>query len=136
MCKNTIETLQEAAGQEVWIKKFEDSEETECGFWSKYPELVIFKKDVPRFYHVVFVLKPSEDSCIHAELCIPVEKWNRRFLGTGNGGPGCIMNGQPIVNGLRGGFAVVQYDLGTAPEFEEGITDIRKWNPDAAVGKP
>lgn len=130
------EALQKAVDQEIVIQKVESTENGSCTFFEKYPEMAPFAEKVPEFVRIVFAMKPSADSNIHAEFCIPVKEWNGRFLGTGNGGPGCTMNAEPIVNGLLGRFAVVQYDLGTSPEYEEGITDPEKWNPDAAVGKP
>lgn len=89
------EALQKAVDQEIVIQKVESTENGSCTFFEKYPEMAPFAEKVPEFVRIVFAMKPSADSNIHAEFCIPVKEWNGRFLGTGNGGPGCTMNAEP-----------------------------------------
>lgn len=131
------EALQKAVDQEIVIQKVESTENGSCTFFEKYPEMgTVCRKSSGVCQDRVCDETVRRFQYSWREFCIPVKEWNGRFLGTGNGGPGCTMNAEPIVNGLLGRFAVVQYDLGTSPEYEEGITDPEKWNPDAAVGKP
>src|SRR3954471_14442907 len=41
---------------------------------------------IPAHCRVTMVLKPTSDSNINVELWLPVENWNGKFMGVGNGG--------------------------------------------------
>src|SRR5262245_61231275 len=41
---------------------------------------------IPAHCRVQMVLKPTADSLINMELWLPVDGWNGKFLGVGNGG--------------------------------------------------
>ena len=43
-------------------------------------------ENLPQFCRVVGVIKPSSDSLIQFETWMPVENWNGKFQGIGNGG--------------------------------------------------
>lgn len=74
---------------------------------------------------VKIVLNPGRDSSINVEVCLPeAEKWNKRFIGLGNGGPaGRIFSGG-LLGYMARGYAIATTDLGTAP------------TPDSGIGKP
>ena len=60
-------------------------------------------------------LSPSTGSSIQAEVWLPLEGWNGRFLGTGNGGYGGVIDHGALANGVARGFATANDDTGTAP---------------------
>ena len=76
-------------------------------------------KGLPAFCRVQGILRPSPDSEIHFEVWLPAERWNHRYLGTGNGGfAGSIGYGQMAGN-LRRGFATAGQDAGHAAGAED-----------------
>jgi feruloyl esterase len=77
--------------------------------------------DVPAFCRVAATLKPSADSNIRVEVWLPIENWNRRFLGLGNGGFAGTLNPIALAQGLQRGFAVAHTDMGTSPNVAEGL---------------
>jgi feruloyl esterase len=59
------------------------------------------------------VLSPSADSHINAELWLPAENWNRRFLVVGIGGfAGSIQGYGDMQAALRAGYATAGTDTG------------------------
>ena len=73
---------------------------------------------LPRHCRVVLVLKPSSDSKIGAELWMPAENWNGKFMMMGNGGfAGSIQGYGDMQEALRLGYATAGSDAGhTAAE--------------------
>jgi feruloyl esterase len=69
---------------------------------------------LPAFCRVTATLKPSPDSDIRVELWMPQSGWNERFEGTGNGGFAGVINYNTLAEGLRGGYAVANTDMGMA----------------------
>jgi len=84
--------------------------------------------NLPAFCRVAATLKPSGDSNIRIEVWMPVSGWNGKFEGTGNGGYAGGIAYQSLADGLRGGFAVTNTDMGTSPPPGQ--------NADALVGHP
>lgn len=78
--------------------------------------------DVGTFYKVEIRLYPTDESDIRVMLYLPEEKnWNKKFLGTGNGGAaGNIWEGS-LLNGIMRGYAVANTNLGTSPDPYECI---------------
>jgi feruloyl esterase len=59
------------------------------------------------------VLKPTSDSKIHAELWLPTQNWNGRFMAVGNGGFGGSIQGfGEMQTALRLGYATAGGDTG------------------------
>jgi feruloyl esterase len=85
-------------------------------------------KGLPSFCRVRLRLVPSNGSDIRAELWLPAEGWNGRFLGTGNGGYGGVVQHEALGDGIRRGYATVNDDMGTSP--------ARGFDGSALVGKP
>ena len=59
------------------------------------------------------VLKPTSDSNINAELWLPTENWNGKFMAVGNGGFGGSIQGfGDMQTALRLGYATAGTDTG------------------------
>ena len=70
---------------------------------------------IPEHCRVQLVLKPSSDSVINMELWLPpVEKWNGKFMGVGNGGFAGSIQGlaNDMPQALRLGYATAGTDTG------------------------
>jgi feruloyl esterase len=68
---------------------------------------------IPEHCRVQMVLKPSSDSNINAELWLPTQNWNGKFLAVGNGGFGGSIQGYGDMQiALRGGYATAGNDTG------------------------
>lgn len=76
--------------------------------------------DVPAFCRVVVHTSFSTDSSINSEVWLPLNNWNGRFLGTGNGGFAGIIQYHDMPSGIKLGFVVANTDLGTRP-VKEGV---------------
>jgi feruloyl esterase len=81
------------------------------------------------FCRVQAVATPTPDSRIAIEIWLPLEKWNGRLLGTGNGGgAGQIAYEMGMIEGLKRGFAVTNTDMGTAPDINGTVGHPERWN--------
>ena len=68
---------------------------------------------LPAHCRVKLVLKPTADSKINAELWLPGENWNGRFMAVGNGGFGGSIQGfGEMQTALRLGYATAGGDTG------------------------
>src|SRR5262249_49663264 len=80
---------------------------------------------VPAFCRVTATLKPTPESSIKIEVRLPAaERWNGKFLGTGNGGAGGAIAYAPLANGLQRGYATANTDMGTTTtglDFSFGV---------------
>jgi feruloyl esterase len=82
---------------------------------------------LPAFCRVAMTLTPSSDSDIRVELWLPLQNWNGKFQGVGNGGwAGSITYGA-LAEGLRRGYATASTDTG----HQDDVTSA-KW----ALGHP
>jgi feruloyl esterase len=69
-------------------------------------------KELPAFCRVQASVKPMADSDIRIEVWMPVENWNGRFEGTGNGGWAGSIGLGPLATALERGYAVAATDTG------------------------
>ena len=79
--------------------------------------------NLPSFCRVTAVLTPTKDSAISVELWLPVEGWNGRFQGVGNGGWGGSIPHPALVAPLAAGYATAITDsghIGGQTEFAVG----------------
>jgi feruloyl esterase len=78
---------------------------------------------IPAHCRVTLVLTPSSDSNINAELWLPLENWNGKFLAVGNGGwAGSIQGYADMQDALRRGYATAGTDTGhTAADGPVGM---------------
>ena len=67
---------------------------------------------LPEFCRVVAEATPSSDSDIAIEVWMPLNGWNSRFLGTGNGGFGGTLDYSQMANALLYGYATAGTDAG------------------------
>jgi feruloyl esterase len=70
---------------------------------------------IPAHCQLQLVLKPSSDSLINMEMWLPpVEQWNRKFMGVGNGGFAGSIQGlaNDMPQALRLGYATAGTDTG------------------------
>ena len=69
---------------------------------------------LPPLCRVVAALHPAEDSDIRVELWMPESGWNGRMEGTGNSALAGHIDYYSLINGIHGGYAVVNTDMGMA----------------------
>ena len=67
---------------------------------------------LPATCRVTLRLSPSAGSSIQAEVWLPLEGWNGRFLGTGNGSYGGVIDHGALASGVTRGFAAANDDMG------------------------
>jgi feruloyl esterase len=83
---------------------------------------------MPAFCRVVVNATPTPSSSIGIEIWLPIENWNGRLLGVGNGGTaGSIGYAMGMVEGLKRGFAVANTDMGTAPDIGQAADFPERW---------
>jgi feruloyl esterase len=70
--------------------------------------------NIPAHCQVTLVLKPTADSLINMELWLPLQNWNGKFLGVGNGGFAGSIQGRTneMPDALRRGYATAGTDTG------------------------
>jgi feruloyl esterase len=68
--------------------------------------------NLPSFCRVAGVIKPSTDSNILFEIWLPLEKWNGKFAGVGNGGWAGTISFGPLAAQLRRGYAAASTNTG------------------------
>ena len=70
--------------------------------------------NIPAHCRVQVTLKPTSDSVINMELWLPVQNWNGKFMGVGNGGFAGSIQGRTneMPDALRRGYATAGTDTG------------------------
>jgi feruloyl esterase len=92
------------------------------------PDLAARIATMPAFCRVRAEATPTPDSRIGVEIWLPLQNWNGRLLGTGNGGgAGRIAYEMGMVEGLKRGFAVANTDMGTAPDINIAVGHPERW---------
>jgi feruloyl esterase len=71
--------------------------------------------NLPAFCRIAATLTPTLDSNIKIEVWMPYSGWNRRYLGTGNGGIAGLVVYGTLAGFLRLNYAVANTDMGTSP---------------------
>lgn len=113
--------------------KIDNGEITVIKFLEETENLVssegIVLNNIPARCEVYATLKPTEKSDIKVVVGLPLENWNGRFLGTGNGGAAGSLVMQSVNSGVARGFATANTDLGTSPwdaciKCPERLTDF------------
>ena len=77
-------------------------------------------KMLPAFCRVAGVIKPSPDSNTRFEVWLPLEGWNQRFQGVGNGGFAGTISYSAMAAALQNGYATASTDTGH--EAEAGMS--------------
>lgn len=82
---------------------------------------------LPPRCRVTYKLYPSEQSDITCVLVLPLTGWNKRFLGTGNGGQaGSIVWGS-LDAGVSHGFATANTDMGSSLDSRKMYRCPERW---------
>jgi hypothetical protein len=76
------------------------------------PEFFTAFNSLPAFCRVRAVARPSSDSEINIEVWLPATRWNRRYLGVGNGSYGGSINYYRLGESLLSGYATSSTDTG------------------------
>ncbi len=84
---------------------------------------------LPAFCRVAGVIRPSSDSNIKFEVWMPLEGWNERFQGVGNGGLAGTISYPAMAAALSGGYATASTDTGHAAEAD-GTANWAMGSPD------
>jgi feruloyl esterase len=69
--------------------------------------------DLPASCQVTAIIKPIEEADIKVWVWLPIERYNGRYLGTGNAGYGGDILDSELAQGINDGFATANTDLGT-----------------------
>jgi feruloyl esterase len=80
---------------------------------------------LPAFCRVAARVAPKPTSDIKLEIWLP-DRWNGRFLGTGNGGMGGAIDYTALADGLLRGYAVANTDMGTSAGIDSMIGNLDK----------
>jgi feruloyl esterase len=84
--------------------------------------------NLPPYCLVSATIKPTSDSNINVQVWMPTQRYNGRYLGTGNGGYAGGFFQSELAAGINNGFATANTDMGTSPA--DGVS------ADALVGHP
>jgi len=84
--------------------------------------------NLPPSCQVSATIKPTSDSNINVQVWMPTQRYNGRYLGTGNGGYAGGFFQSELAAGINNGFATANTDMGTSPA--DGVS------ADALVGHP
>jgi feruloyl esterase len=71
---------------------------------------------LPAFCRVAGVIRPSPESNIKFEVWMPLQGWNQRFQGVGNGGLAGTISYGAMATALAAGYATGSTDTGHGPE--------------------
>lgn len=82
---------------------------------------------LPDFCRVAATVRPTTDSNIRVEVWMPLNNWNGKYLGTGNGGLAGAIQYAALAAGLKRGFAVANTDMGTSPSVDVMVGVPDKW---------
>src|SRR5262249_42321888 len=69
-------------------------------------------KGLPDFCRIAVTIKPTSDSDIKVEVWLPVNGWNGKFQGVGNGGWAGVISYSALADAVRGGYASASTDTG------------------------
>ena len=99
------------------------TDQTAAGAFPTYPgepaSVVEASKHLPALCRIIAEIKPASDSLIKMELWMPVEHWNGRFRGQGNGGFAGEIPCQAIGLSVIDGYASAGTDTGHTASFTD-----------------
>lgn len=110
--------------------KIENGEITEIKFLEEVKSPLssdgMLMNDIPERCEVYATLRPTKNSDIKIVVGFPLENWNGRFLGTGNGGAAGSLVMQEVNAGVARFFATANTDMGTTPD-EKMCNNSDRW---------
>ena len=68
--------------------------------------------NLPPYCEVYATIKPTADSSINVRVWMPTQRYNERYLGTGNGGYAGGFFFSELADGINRGFATANTDMG------------------------
>lgn len=89
-------------------------------------------RNLPAFCRVVGSIKPSPDSDIAFEVWLPIEGWNGKFQGIGNGGFAGTINYAGLADAVAGRYATASTNTGHDSSADVSGDISAKW----ALGHP
>lgn len=78
--------------------------------------------NLPPSCQVSATVKPTSDSNINVQVWMPVQRYNGRYLGTGNGGYAGGFFQSELAAGINNGFATANTDMGMGSCVSGGVT--------------
>lgn len=110
--------------------KLENGEITKIDFFEEEAEPVFSGLKFlpfPERCVVWFVLRPTSESEITTAISLPINSWNGRYLGTGNGGSAGEVGYNAIEGGAARGFATSNTDMGSSKDPSVMYNKREKW---------
>ena len=89
--------------------------------------------NLPPFCRVAGAIKPTKDSNILFEVWLPLEKWNGKFAGVGNGGWAGTISFGPLATQIRRGYAAASTNTGHAAVPGEDMARFAFDHPEQLV---
>ncbi len=77
-------------------------------------------KHAPAFCRVVLKMTPTSDSKISVEVWMPIQGWNKKFRGQGNGGFAGVIDYRGLASTVALGYATAGTDTGHVGLFTDG----------------
>lgn len=82
---------------------------------------------LPERYQVTYKLYPTEESDITCVITLPLVGWNKKFLGTGNGGQAGTIVYPAIDAGVSHGYATANTDMGSSIDSAKMYLAYERW---------
>ena len=111
-------TIENGAIAEIEFLKAEPSPKADGGE-PLYP--------LPERCEVTYRLYPTEQSEITCVIVLPLTGWNKKFLGTGNGGQAGVIVRQSLNAGVSRGFATANTDMGSSTDSKKMYRCPERW---------
>lgn len=111
-------TIEKGAIAEIEFLKAEPSPKADGGE-PLYP--------LPERCEVTYRLYPTEQSEITCVIVLPLTGWNKKFLGTGNGGQAGVIVRQSLNAGVSRGFATANTDMGSSTDSKKMYRCPERW---------
>jgi feruloyl esterase len=89
--------------------------------------------NLPPFCRVAGVIQPTKESKILFEVWLPLEKWNGKFAGVGNGGWAGTISFGPLGAQLRRGYAAASTNTGHAAVPGEDMAKFAFEHPEQLI---
>jgi feruloyl esterase len=90
-------------------------------------------QDLPPFCRVTATLRPTADSEIAVEVWLPLQRWNGKFAGVGNGGWAGRISYALLGDQLRRGYATASTDTGHVAAPGEDAARFARDHPERLI---
>jgi feruloyl esterase len=89
--------------------------------------------DLPQFCRVAGEIKPTPDSRIRFEVWLPLQNWNGKFAGVGNGGFAGTISYGALAEQIRRGYAAGSTDTGHPAEAGVNAARFAFYHPEQLI---